>query len=215
MIFKLERESRKIGFHLVKTAHAAGCIGLVECEAGITTCTCSAGRASCAQSGTSCNPPLYNGTCSCNFTCSGAGGGAMDYYYCSQLSNPISCRNRKVQMLSAIVRVFVLWLMVVIGITGLVVMGHATTVRPVPPARLIAILVLPVVMGYATTVRPVPPVPEIVVIVSIVFLPRGMRNCRKIVIKPVFTGDLMQYFVTLTAPFRLAKYFLATHTPNL
>jgi hypothetical protein len=51
-------------------------------------------------------------------------------------------------MLSAIVRVFVLWLMVVIGITGLVVIGHATTVRPVPPARLIAILVLPVVMGH-------------------------------------------------------------------
>ena len=94
-------------------------------------------------------------------------------------------------------------------------MEYVMQVKLVPPAREIAVPVLLVEMGHAITVRPVPPARGIVVIVSIVFLPRGMRNCRKIVIKPVFTGDLMQYFVTLTAPFRLAKYFLATHTPNL
>ena len=70
-----------------------GCIGLVECEPGITTCTCSVGGTTCSGGGDFCG--LGNiGTCYCDFTCSGSGGGAMDYYYCSALTKPASCSNQ-------------------------------------------------------------------------------------------------------------------------
>jgi hypothetical protein len=90
LIFRLEKRTSKTGFHLVKTAYAAGCTGLVECEPGVTTCTCSVGGASCINSGNSCGPS-NTGTCQCTFTCSSSGGGAMDYYYCSEQTDQLSC----------------------------------------------------------------------------------------------------------------------------
>jgi len=93
MIFNLERKTSKTGFHIVGIAHAAGCTGLVECEAGITTCTCTVGGASCTTSGLDCGPS-GSGTCDCNFTCSGSGGGAMDYFYCNTLTTRVSCLNQ-------------------------------------------------------------------------------------------------------------------------
>ncbi|MEN6436875.1 MAG: hypothetical protein ABFD58_13770, partial [Anaerolineaceae bacterium] len=91
LIFELERESIKTGFHLVGTAHAAGCTGLVECELGETSCTCSVGGASCPSSCTNCCGGGLAGDCTCTFSCTGSGGGAMDYYYCSSNTTRASC----------------------------------------------------------------------------------------------------------------------------
>ena len=92
-IFRLEKTRPKSGFSLVSVAKAAACTGLVECEERITTCTCSTGG-TCSTAGSSCGPLYNRGTCSCSSDCGGGGGGAMDYFYCSALTNQTSCLNQ-------------------------------------------------------------------------------------------------------------------------
>lgn len=92
-IFKLERESAKTGLRLVRTARAASCYGLVECEPLTTVCTCSFGGAACSSAGARCGP-YSAGTCNCSSSCSGSGGGAMDYYYCSEQTTRSSCEGQ-------------------------------------------------------------------------------------------------------------------------